>query len=1177
MQAKYMAELLLRILLLAALAGTEVKAQTARAQVSGSVQDSSHALVTDAQVTATNAATGVQTGTVTNGQGRYTLPPLDPGQYQIQIKKQGFRPVIRSGVRLDPAQVAQLNFTVEPGAVSEKVTVTAQGALLATGSASLGTAIENQSIVNLPTNGRNPYSFATLTPGIRASQGFSQVSYGMYNEEFVSINGSRPNANQFLLDGGANSEPAFNGPGIFPSIDSVQEYVVQSNNFSAEFGNTAGGIVNVVTKSGSNQLHGTLYEFLRNSAISANDFFLNKAGLQTPAFRFNQYGGSLGGPVVIPHVYNGKNKTFFFASYEGLRWTRSLITTGTVPTVLQRQGNFSQTYSSAGQPIAIYDPSNVGPDPNHPGQYIRQPFAGNIIPANRINPVARNILPYIPLPNAPGNPLTGVGNFASSPSGSVPKDTGSIRIDHTISENQRLFGRFTINDTSDIRPSIYGPGVNYQISTPTAGNDQYNQRQATVDYTNILRPNVVLELNSSFLRYSIQRQGPANGFNPTQLGLPASLEQLNSSLTPCFPGVNVTGLGVSVQDPDAGGGFLGSCQTLHDSYETFNETANATWTYANHTFKFGGDFGVNRLNTNRYSDASLGLNFGPNFTQGPNPLVGSSQAGVGFASFLLGDGSGSVQSGGPGQDNLNRYFGFYFQDDWKVNSRLTLNLGIRYDNNLPWTERYNRASDFNYTALNPLSTPGLPLYGGLEFPGVNGLSRGEFNPDNNNVAPRLGFSFLAARHTVLRGGYGLFYAPITGGGYNGNAMPISGFQATTQWVGTIDNITPYTNLSNPFPNGYVLPTGSSFGLATQLGQSVVGMNRGRVNPYAQQWNFDIQQLLPGNFIFDVAYAGSRGIDLFGDLNVNQVPDQDLALGGGLLQTVPNPFYGKILNGSLSTPTVTANQLLRPYPQFAGVTVGNNSYGMSDYNSLQVKLERRFSAGFSLLFSYTFSKLMDNVAATTTGFPGEPFSGDNIQDWDNLHNEWSVASFDTPQDATISSVWELPFGKGKPWLSNSNRITTAVLGNWQLNGIATFTSGVPLSLAMATNTLYNYGGTQRPNWSGNSGVTSGSSSSRIDEWFNPAVYTAPAPYTYGDTPRYISTLRAAGVLNLDLSIFKDFPIGDQFKLQFRAESFNLANHPQFGIPNTTIGSPNAGQVTSQTNAARSFQFALKLLF
>jgi hypothetical protein len=350
-----------------------------------------------------------------------------------------------------------------------------------------------------------------------------------------------------------------------------------------------------------------------------------------------------------------------------------------------------------------------------------------------------------------------------------------------------------------------------------------------------------------------------------------------------------------------------------------------------------------------------------------------------------------------------------------------------------------------------------------------------------------------------------------------------------------------------------------------------------LNPYAEQWNFGIQHALPGNFVFNVTYAGSRGLQLFGNQNADQVPDQDLALQGGLLQSVANPFFGRIQNGPLSTSTLTANQLLRPYPQFSGVTIGNNSYGTSFYSALEVELEHRFSSGFSLLFSYTFSKLTDNVGATTTGFPGEPFAGDNIQDWDNLHNEWAVASFDTPQYATLSGVYELPFGRGKPWLASANRITEAVLGNWQLNGIATFTSGVPLSLGMATNTLYNYGGVQRPNWSGNTGATSGSPASRVNQWFNPAVYTAPAPYTYGDAPRFFSNLRAAGVLNLDLSVFKEFPIQERFKLQFRAESFNLWNRPQFGIPNTTIGSPNAGAVTSQTNAARSFQFALKILF
>ena len=417
----------------------------------------------------------------------------------------------------------------------------------------------------------------------------------------------------------------------------------------------------------------------------------------------------------------------------------------------------------------------------------------------------------------------------------------SIRFDHALSNNQKTFARFTLNDTPHNRPFIYGQAL--APASPTAGDDQLNQRSAVVNYNNVLRPNLVLELSSSFLRYSIQRAGPSLGYDPVQLGFPSYFRNLQPALIPCFPSVAITGLGVTIPVPDNGGGLLGSCGLLHDGYETFHEAGNMTNIRGAHTLKMGADFGVDRLNTGRYGAASSSFSFAPTFTQGPDPLVGSSTAGTGFASFLLGNGNGSINSDGPGQNVLFHYYGVYFQDDWKVTSKLTLNIGVRYDYNSPWTERYNRITDLDYTSTSPLQVPGLNLKGGLAFPGVNGVPRGQFNPVRTNFAPRFGFAYAMDRNTVFRGGYGIFFAPITGGGYNGSAVPISGFQASTTMVSTIDSVTPASYLSNPFPQGFQRATGSSLGLGTLLGQPITGMDRGRTTPYAEQWNFDIQRIL----------------------------------------------------------------------------------------------------------------------------------------------------------------------------------------------------------------------------------------------------------------------------------------------------------------------------------------------
>ncbi len=1160
-----------------AASGMPLSAQTEKAQLNGSVADSSNAMVAGAQISLIHTGTGIRRSTASNEQGLFSMPFLDPGTYDVLVQKEGFRTISRAGVKLDVAQVANLNFTLEVGALTEQVTVTAQGPLLDTGSASLAHTVENQRIVNLPTNGRNSYGFATLIPGVRASRGFTEVAYGMYNDQFVSINGSRPNQNSFLLDGGANSNPAFNGPAMFPSLDSVEEYKVQTNNFSAEFSNAAGGIINLVTKSGTNQFHGTLFEFLRNDKLTANDFFINRAGRKEAPFRFNQFGAAVGGPLVIPKIYNGKDKTFFFVSYEGLRWVRGLITTGTMPTVLERQGDFSRTLNAAGAQIVIYDPMSTAPDPSRPGRSIRRPFAGNIIPQSSFNPVSRNLLRYLPEPNAPGAPFTNVGNFASNPSAPIIKNTISGRVDHAFNERQRFFGRFTLNNTPHNRPPVYGDTPEFRVSSPVLGNDQLNQRQVVLNYNHVLRPNLVMELGSSFLRYSIHRRGPALGFDARQIGLPSYLGELYGALRPCFPGVTMTGLGVTIQTPDSGGGLMGSCGILGDAYETFHESVNATYVRGSHTIRFGGNFGTHRLATPRYGGASMGLTFNPGFTQGPDPVVASSVAGTSFASFLTGAGSGTINSDGPGQNHLFRYYGIYLQNDWKVTRRLTLNLGIRYDENFPWTERFNRQTNFNYDAASPLSTQALPVAGGLMFPGAGSLTRRAFDRDKNNIAPRFGFAFSVTKSTVLRGGYGIFFAPITGGGYNGAAMPISGYQAQTQWVGTLDGVTPLALVNNPFPGGFVRATGSSEGLGTLLGQNVTGMDRSRRNPYAQQWNLNIQQSLPAQFLIDVAWAGSRGVHLFGNLNVNQLPNELLSLGDGLRQLVPNPFLGRITSGPISGAQVARSQLLRPFPQFNAATIGNISYGSSTYHALQVKVERRFAQGLSVLLSYSFAKLLDDVGATTTGFPGEQFSGDNIQNFNFRRNERSVASFDAPHHAAINGVWELPFGKGKRYLSERG-ITRTLLGNWQMNAITTFRSGVPLSLTMASNTLFNSGGPQRPNWTnGNTGQGEGSVASRVGRYFDSSVYTAPAPYTFGNAPRFLSGLRGPGIANVDVSVFKNIPLYERFSLQFRAEAFNIANRAEFNPPNTQIGSAAAGIITSQANSARDIQMALKLIF
>lgn len=1142
-------------------------AQTATGSIVGIVRDPSGNVISGAQVTARNIATNGQISTLTNQQGYYTFPLLQPATYQLSFKALGFTKLIRDKVLLDVATTLTVNADLKVGAVSQTVTVTGEPPLLENQTSSLGQVIGAHQMVDLPLNGRNSYGLAALVPGVIAPYGFTQTAFDEYNDQFVSINGSRPNQNLFLLDGGINSEPAFSGPGYFPSVDTVQEYKVQTNNLGAEFSNTGGGAINVITKSGSNAFHGSAWEFNRSKSLEANYFFSNRAGLPRANFKFNQYGATLGGPIQ-------KDKMFFFFGYEGLNWTQSGTGSGILPTAAERQGDFS-----ADPPI--YDPFTTTVSN---GVYTRTQYPNNKI--QHIDPVAAALLSYLPLPTSPA---TSGPNYTTNYSSPITENSFSLRIDRNLTQTQKLFARYSINDTHQDRPSLYGTSSPKFIeSSPVLGNDFLRQQQATVDYTNALNSNVVLDLNSSFIRYYLDRTPPGQGFNYADLPFGASTDAafaaVQSLYTSEFPTIAVAGEGVDLSLGNIGGGVLTGAYTgvPNDVYSTFRQYGNLTWIHGAHSIKVGGEYDYNVLSTERYHQYGFGFAFfSPAFTQGPNPLAASAlTTGSGLASLEAGLGYSALASGGTNEYVTGKYYGVYLEDTWRLTPKLTVNLGGRYEYYAPWLERDNRFTDWNSTITSPLQVAGLgTLKGGLTFPGVNGVPRGEFNATRTDFSPRLGMEYAATPTTTFRAGYGMFYAPLNGGGFNGNAVPNSGFTNTTPWIESLNGLTPLNTLTNAFPNGLNLPTGSTQGASTLLGQSVVGMLRDRPASYAEQWNVDVQQELPGAILLDIAYAGGRGIHLYGDYNANQLPDGNLALGSKLTQQVANPFYGHIATGALSGPTVSEGQLLLPFPQFTGVTLGNSSFfGTSLYNALQVILERRFTNGVSFQAAYTWSKLEDNLPASETGFPGGDVGGGGIQDWDNLAAEWSVSTFDTPQNFVFNGIYELPFGAGRRFLHN-NKAVNYLVGGWQLEGITTFSSGNPLQVTNAAQTLFNNGGTQRANWNGMDPSRSGKVSKRlgIGQYFNVADFSAPAPFTYGNSPRELGELRSDAYIDTDLSAIKNGPIHGRLSWQFRAEAFNLLNHPVFSPPDTNLGDGTTGLITSTLNNPREIQLAVKALW
>jgi Carboxypeptidase regulatory-like domain len=1152
------------VLLAALLLPTSLFGQTATGSIVGTATDASGGVIVGAAVTLTQVGTNETRTTVTDSRGAYSLTFLQPATYNIAIEGRGFKTFVQKGIILDVDATLTVNAKLPVGAVSQEVTVNSQPALLESQTSSIGQVMNTKTILDLPINGRNSYAFVALVPGVIPSAGFTQTAFDEYNDQFISINGSRPNQNTFLLDGGINTEPALSGPGFYPSVDLVKEYKVQTSNLSAQFSGTSGGVINVITQSGTNSFHGDVYEFLRNNAFDARDFFLNRTTLPTPPYQFNQFGGTIGGPIF-------RNHTFFFFSYEGLRWNQSVTTTATLPTAAERGGDFSALSQQ------LYNPFTTAPVP---GGYTRQAFTNNQIPSDLIDPVAKTMLGYLPLPNGPGL----FNNFTSAMSSPIDKNDYSIRVDQQLTHSSKLFGRYSISTTHQNRPALYGDSnPDFVLSSPDLGDDTLRQQQATISDTTVFSPTLVMDLNSSFVRYHLTRMPPGQGMDVTKLGFPSYFNELPASSPSTFPSIIIPGYGNAESIPNVGSGItfgaFGFVGILNDANQMYNETVNFTKLHGNHSFTFGGDYGGGYFTTERFNNTAGFYIFGQDFTQGPSPY--NSSSGDAMASFMLGSGDfGFNYTGGPDEINSFRYWGGYVQDDWRATPSLTLNLGIRYDYESPWWERHNRITGFAPNAVSPLQGTGAVIKGGLTFPGTNGLSGYQFNPDyRTGIQPRLGFAFEIDPSTVIRGGYGIFMGPVYGSGYNNGEVPITGWQGSTPWVTSLDGVTPNNLLGNPYPNGFVFATGNSLGLATDLGQGVAGAIRTRKTSYSEQWNLDFQHTLPGQILFDLAYVGSHAVHLYGDYNANQLPNQYLSMGSALQQQVSNPFYGNplITPGALSGPTVAQSQLLLPFPQFTGVTMsGASFYGASRYDSLQLKVERRWANGFSVLGSFTWSKLMDNVNATTTGFPGGNYSGGGIQDWDNLAAAWSPSVMHTPQYLAVSSMYELPFGKGRKWLNNRT-VTEYVLGGWQLNGIFTAISGSPLQIPMAANTLFNNGGTQLANWNGQDPSGRGPIKDRLDQYFNVDAFSDPGAFTYGNAPRTFGNLLSPGVLNLDASVIKTFPIR-RAAFQFRFEAFNVFNHPQFGPPITGIGSGSpAGLITFQANQPRILQIAGKITF
>lgn len=1171
-----------------------IYAQTVYGSIVGTVTDPTGVGVPNTPVILTNLGTGAKQTQNTNAQGLYQFVNLTPGTYSVEVSKTGFKRFLRSPITVQTETTTQINVPLQVGEVSQTVEVTSQTPLLAPESSSLGQVVATRMTNTLPLNGRNPLNLMALVPSVVPQGGAMANANGQNPFAFgnYQIGGAMANQSTVWLDGSPVNGSYINITALIPTQDSLQEFKVGTSDLGPEYGRFAGGVTNFTTKSGTNSLHGTLWEYLRNRDLDANTFFNNEAGIPRGSFTQNQFGFNVGGPIIIPKLYNGKNKTFFFVDYEGFRLRQGVTYPETVPTATERTGNLAGLAASQG--VNIYDPLTTcgegapGTPACGPGVAVgsRTPFPGNIIPATRINPTSVAWLGLYPSPNAPGN-AQGVNNWIGNGAQGGGNNETVVHIDQNVSDKQHISARYTYWGNLNLPNNPFGNGVCQDRCTETFSTNNF-----VLGDTYSFNPTTVMEVTLSYQRLAYTRTPTTIGYDLTKLGWPASYgtqATFDDLPVPVINGFDTNGTF----------GSQGAGSVIIDRNDNDRAEATLTKIIGSHTLKFGGEYLRMTHNYGQTNTPTGIFNFDPGFTAAnANNTAGS---GLGFATFLLGypDGGSANSVALVAAEQL--YPALFVNDEWHVTPKWTFNLGLRWEEAGPWTERFNRLSYFDpvqpnaVLAAHGINVPGnIDLVDTTQHPGRTNIS-----PDWKQFSPRIGTALQLTRSTVFHAGYGIFWLPNdVAWDYSPNNNPINSYSTpvlSSVYTGipacypagcsagaAIVGAGAYTS-TNPFPSGIIPPPERSSSYAqTLLGTGFNDPQLGNPYGYAQQWNADIQQQFGSGFLIDVAYGGAKGTHLPIDSpQIDQLPDQYLSMGNALLQNVPNPYYPYITapGSPLSQPTVQLQQLLRPYPEYNGINYSGQGIGNSTYESLQIKAQKRFSAGASFLVAYTHSKLISDTNTITSWLEAGGTGG--IQDWNNLHLEKSLASFDTPERLVMSYVLDIPVGKGRKYLTNASAFVNATIGGWGVEGVTTLQSGFPLHLTTNTNNSNSDGsGSQRPNVvSGCNTGMSGSITSKLNEYFNTTCFTQPAPFTFGDESRNDPHLRAPGMANWDFSAFKNFALApeDKVDLQFRAEFFNIFNRVQFGYPGQALGASNFGVITSQLNNPRLVQFALRLTF
>ncbi len=1123
-----------------------VWAQSFQGSLRGRVTDPKDEVVPLAKVTLIDQATSVASTTVTNDKGEYSFPVLNPGTYELDVEAPGFKKLSQKGITIVTQTANTQDAKLDIGEVTETIDVSAEAELLSTSEASTGTDIDRQKLEDIPNLGRDPFMLARLSEGVvwTGNPKFDRME-DQSGQSAVSIAGGPTQTNNYTLDGVSITDST-NRAVIIPSMEGVEEMKVQANTYDASMGRTGGGVFNATMRSGQNRMHGSLFGIIRETSWLANTYFANAAGIPVLDQPFKNYGDSLGGPVRIPKVYDGRNKTFFFVTTEGYRMFDAATTVDSVPTALERIGNFSQSMSSAGKHTTeqlIYDPMSTNLTTG-----VRTPFANNIIPPSQINPIGVALASYYPLPTVATTPYYGSPNASLVVNVQDRADQGIFKVDHEATKWLKLSATYIHYGSTE-------PSNTFFPNLGTPGQTIYER------HVDGLSSNAVATLNASTVltvRFGQNRfpdfdPNSSNGFLMTTLGFSPAVNALTPGY-PAFPSIT-TG-----EFAAYGGG--NTPWTVYHSQSVDTELAKFV---GKHSIKAGFDYRlIADASETSTGPGSYGFTSGFTSASAASNVTGT---GGGLASMLLGDPASGTITKGSFFNDYTHYTAFFIQDDYRITPKLTLNFGFRGEHEPQPEESNNKLTvDANLGVANPLqaSIPSLVLNGQVEYAGVNGNPRYAGNPLSIKLGPRFGFAYSMNPKTVFRGGYGVFWIP-----QSFSAQSAAGYSQATNITSSINGgYTPYANLSNPYPNGLTPIAGNTLGGLANIGNSITTTEAGnRSAGYVEQMSLDIQRQVTKNASVWVGYIGSHTLDQPFTVALNQLNPSYFAMGSAALsKSVTNPFFGYAPNtvalGSAST--VSEATLLTAYPEYTSVSLLTNM-GRATYYSFYGKGQWRAKYGLTLNATYTWSR---NMA----------LSAPQNYDGNIVAQGWARAATDTPNSYSMSVSYALPFGKGQTFMANSNKVLQLVLGGWSLEGQQLIHSGVPIAVTQTNGMSSTCNGCgQYATATGLSAATSGSVDSRLNSWVNVAAFAQTPAYTFGNVSPRINVY-SPSLFNIDASLHKTVTFKEYYHVQFRAEALNLTNTVLFAAPTTNVSTPSTfGAITSQTNFPRLFQISVRITF